>query len=288
MKKLIVIEGGIGKNIAITASIRSLKKQFPNDEISVLTAYPFVFYNNPHINKIYEFGKLEYFYDDVMSKQDVIYAQNVYTDTNYILGKTNLIETYCNIFGVKYDGLGPELFFNYAEIDAVKQALQPIMNKPILAVQTNGGVGGDWKWDRDMPKDLINPLLSRYIKSHNILHFRSPEQPTLDGDNIFHTADMTVRNAMIAIMFTEKRLLIDSWVMHAAAALNLKSTVFWIASNPNKLGYGIHNNIKANLPNNKHSRINSVFSDYDIQASPQSCPFKNSNIFNYNEIMNKI
>ena len=53
------ISGGIGKNIVATAVIRALKKQYPEKNIILQTAYPDIFVNNPRFyNNDYDYFEL--------------------------------------------------------------------------------------------------------------------------------------------------------------------------------------------------------------------------------------
>ena len=54
MKNIIFnIEGGIGKSIMATAVCEAIKKQYPQDRLIVVTAYPEVFICNPHVDKCF-------------------------------------------------------------------------------------------------------------------------------------------------------------------------------------------------------------------------------------------
>jgi hypothetical protein len=55
-----------------------------------------------------------------------------------------------------------------------------------------------------------------------------------------------IKEFFIILLKSEKRLLIDSCLQHAAAAFNLPSTVCWVGTSPEVFGYEIHKNI---LPN---------------------------------------
>ena len=44
---------------------------------------------------------------------------------------------------------------------------------------------------------------------------------------------------------SDRRVLIDSCLQHAAAAFKLKSTVLWVGTSPKVFGYNIHKNISA-------------------------------------------
>jgi ADP-heptose:LPS heptosyltransferase len=63
MKIIFQINGGIGKSIAATAVCKAIKKQYPKDELIVLTGYPDVFVKNPNVNRVLS-GHVNYFYQD--------------------------------------------------------------------------------------------------------------------------------------------------------------------------------------------------------------------------------
>ena len=72
---------------------------------------------------------------------------------------------------------------------------------------------------------------------------------------------------------SSKRFLIDSSLQHAAVAINLRSTVFWIGTSPKVFGYDLHNNIVANLPKNKNQLIGSYLFDYQFDFNVHECPY---------------
>ncbi len=74
MKKIIFsVNGGIGKSIAATAVCKAIKRQYPNDELIVLTGYPEVFVNNPNTDRYYNSADTQYFYTDHVAGKDNIF-----------------------------------------------------------------------------------------------------------------------------------------------------------------------------------------------------------------------
>ena len=57
-------EGGLGKIIASTAVVRSIKQQYPNHKIVVITPWPEVYLNNPNVYRVFRSGNTPYFYKD--------------------------------------------------------------------------------------------------------------------------------------------------------------------------------------------------------------------------------
>jgi hypothetical protein len=75
------------------------------------------------------------------------------------------------------------------------------------------------------------------------------------------------------LLYSNKRILIDSCLQHAAAGLNLPSTVFWVGTSPKNFGYVMHNNIVANPPSGDVKLINSYLFDYAFDGIVHECPY---------------
>ena len=58
------IQGGLGKNVAATALIKSIKKTYPDRKLIVVCAWPQVFLNNPNIDRVYNASNIPHFYED--------------------------------------------------------------------------------------------------------------------------------------------------------------------------------------------------------------------------------
>jgi len=88
---------------------------------------------------------------------------------------------------------------------------------------------------------------------------------------------------------SSKRFLIDSSLQHAAVAINLKSTVFWVGTSPNVFGYELHNNIIANKPKKKNQLIGSYLFDYQFDHNVHECPYNTlDEMFDINNLLNNI
>ena len=62
MNILFQIDGGLGKSIMATAVVKVIRKRYKNANIIVVTAYPDVFLNNPHISYAYRTDNINGFY----------------------------------------------------------------------------------------------------------------------------------------------------------------------------------------------------------------------------------
>ena len=282
------IEGGLGKHIMATAVAQCIKNNYPDRELIVVSAYPEIFLNIDFIDKVYRIGSTPYFYQDyIKGKDSFIFRNEPYFTTDYINQTSHLIESWCNLFQLKYNGESPQLVFNRAqELEATNFWNR---DKPIMVIQTNGGPltqDSINSWTRDMPPLISNEIVQSYNKDYHIIQ--------VTRDNTFHIPGVEViTNVPSSMMFlsllkfSQKRLLIDSSLQHAAKAFNLKSTVLWIGNSPNTLGYDFHDNIVANLPSNM-KLPDSYMEKYHIHGSPHECPIKEEAIFNKEEIISSI
>jgi hypothetical protein len=88
---------------------------------------------------------------------------------------------------------------------------------------------------------------------------------------------------------SQKRVLIDSSLQHAAAAMKLPSTVLWVGTSPKVFGYDLHSNIKANPPKHKPKLLTSYLFDYDFTGDSTQCPYDDVfEIFDFKKVTDTI
>jgi hypothetical protein len=80
---------------------------------------------------------------------------------------------------------------------------------------------------------------------------------------------------LTVLAISQKRILIDSSLQHAAAGMKLPSTVLWVGTSPKVFGYDMHSNIQANPPKFQPKLISSYLFDYDFTGEPIQCPYDN-------------
>ena len=73
MNIIFQISGGIGKSIAATAVCKAVKSEYPKAKLIVITGYPDVFLNNPHVDRVFAFGQAAYFYTDFIQDLSLIH-----------------------------------------------------------------------------------------------------------------------------------------------------------------------------------------------------------------------
>ena len=287
MNIIFQINGGIGKVVASTAVCASIRKQYPDAKLIVISGYPDVFLNNKNVDRAYAFGQQSYFYKEYIENQEVIFlGHDPYMDIKHIKQEEHLIETWCRLYDLPVVKTTGELFLTQRETDLFSTKFKS--DKPIFLMQTNGGIGTEQKysWARDIPSYVVENVIHEFKKDYNIVHLKREDQPTFDGT---YPVTDTFRALLVLIGLSEKRFFMDSFAQHSAAALNKPSVVLWIANSPKVFGYDIHNNILANPETTVPELRNAYLSKYNIIGDPLEFPYNNeSEIFNVDNIISSL
>jgi hypothetical protein len=275
MNIIFQISGGLGKSIMATAVCSAIKKKYPEADLIVVSAYADVFLNNPNVHRAYNFGGVSYFYDEFIDgKEFKVFANDPYLETAHIKQNEHLIKTWCEMFDIPYNGEQPELFLTERE----KQFYQNkfTTDKPLMVIQTNGGAQTEHKysWSRDLPSTAVIKVIEQFKDDYYIAHIRREDQ--LNYDNTIPITD-SFRGLCILLTLSSKRLLIDSFAQHAAAALGLPSTVCWITNKPKVFGYELHDNVLSNPFTNKPELRNAYLSKFNIAGDLIEFPYNSEN-----------
>jgi len=283
------IEGGLGKNIASTAVAKCIKKNHPDRKLIVVCSYPEIFLNLPYVDRVYRIGIAPYFYQDYIEEKDsIIFKNDPYFTTEHIHKRSPLIENWCKMYGIKYLGESPEIIFNARELQIGR--LMWTRNKPIMVIQTNGGTMEDqpykYSWTRDMPYPVSLGIVEAFKEEYHIIQVCRDKSQSISGvESIFNP--LSNMELLSLLLFSEKRVLIDSCLQHASAALGIPSTVLWVGTSPEVFGYKIHNNFKADIHKGQKLPGSYLF-DYSFHGETIECPFSDFNIFNVSSIINSI
>lgn len=275
MKIIFQIDGGIGKSIVATAVCKAIKAQYPKDELIVITGYPEVFLCNPNM-KAFAFNELRYFYEQYVADGNIkLMIQNPYLETDFVKGGKHLIQVWCEMNGIKYNGELPDLILNNRE-ETFYTNMFGQAQKPIMVIQINGGgkeQPNKYSWVRDIPVSTAQKVVDAFKDEYTILHIRREDQLPLK-DTIPIQTDF--RALAVLINNSAKRLFMDSFTQHAAAALGKPSVVCMIDEyTAAHFGYEMHSTIIANPPTIKPELRYSVFSKYNISGTPTEFPYNN-------------
>lgn len=288
------VQGGIGKHVAATAVARAIKTNHPDRQLVVVCAYPDIFINLDFVHRCYQLGNTSYFYQQyIQDKDSILFHHEPYYTTNHIHRRKRLIENWCEMYGLKYSGETPIIKFNKLQFDVSKKFW--IKNKPIMVIHTNGGVmttdAKPYSWTRDIPEDIAQELVNHYKKDYHIYQVTKINSPKLNGtDPIFATQQqsLSLMELFSILLHSKKRILIDSCLQHAAAAMKRKSTVLWNGTSPKVFGYDIHDNICTDMPYDFKLPGSYLF-DFDFNGNEVEYPFtEDTKLYDVNKIIQSV
>jgi hypothetical protein len=156
-------------------------------------------------------------------------------------------------------------------------------------MQTNGGpidTGYQYAWTRDIPEPTVLEIINHYKNDYTIIHIKRKDQKVYP--DVMQALD-GYRSIAILLQLSNKRLLMDSFSQHLAAALDKKSTVCWISTKPEIFGYKMHGNIKANPFTKEPSLHEAAYQPFSLSQDIHSIPYNDlKEIFNTNKIIESI
>jgi hypothetical protein len=289
------IQGGLGKHIAATAVAKCIKNNHPDRDLIVVCPYTDIFINLKYVDRVYPLGQTQYFYQNyVENKDSIIFYQEPYFTTDHIHKRLPLIENWCKMYGLKFNNEKPDIVFNKLQKEGSK-SFWVKEDKPVMVLHTNGGLLADdakpYMWARDMPFDIAQQIVNHYSKDYTIYQSTKNNSKKLDGAHIIEFNDkmrMSMIEYLSILLHSDKRVLIDSCLQHAAAALDLPSVVLWNATSPKVFGYDIHTNIETVKPQNFKLPGSYLF-DFDFIGSEFEYPFdEDDKLYDIDTIINAI
>jgi hypothetical protein len=296
MDKFVIfhVEGGLGKNVASTAVIKNIKKKYPDRKVVVLASFPEIFLNHPDVYRVYRIGNTPYFWDTyIRDKDTVILKREPYNETNHMLLKTPLIQTWHEMFGLPFNKETdlPDLHMNMMQSFFANQWRRP---RPILLMHTHGGPVMDgqpqYAWTRDMSPVLQQAIVNQFGQQYHILQVCKKEDQIIQSPLVEPiTRPLSNFELFSILQVSAKRVLIDSSLQHAAAAMKLPSVVLWVGTSPKAFGYEMHKNIIANPPQGVTKLPESTYFDYQLGGIVYECPYKNlEEMFDTTSVINEI
>lgn len=283
---IIQIEGGVGKNVMASAVVRAINKQHPERKIVVVTAHPDVWLNNQRVHKTIQFGTMQYFFRDYIGdKNSLLFLQDPYKHTDYVYRRRHVTQIWCELCGVNWDGPTPEMYFTQLENDFCQTMINRD-ERPILMINAFGGAdnqGHRYSWARDIPPITAQRVTETLSDRFRVIQIRRQDQIALNGTESFVT---NIRQTALMLLHSDRRLLIDSYLQHAAAAFGLKSTVLWGCNSPVALGYEMHDNIYGNFM--AGDLKNSVYEPYDIVGDPTQIASSPTDMYNVDSIIKSL
>lgn len=293
------ISGGVGKNIMATAVVEAIKKKYLDGKIIVTTPWTIAWENNPHIERAVSLEKAPLFYKEFIRDRDCeILRLDPYNADDFLHRRKSLTSIWCDLCEVPYSGELPGLYFTNAELEAIRKKIyepaihstnkEPVdPNKPLFFIQPSGGAPNQpypISWSRDLPIATVEKIVSNMnAAGYRTIHLRRENQIAIPGAEWIN---FTLREAMGAVKFSHKRLFVDSFGAHAAAAWRLSSVVPWVTNTPVVFGYEMHQNILPDAKEVFRHRMDSYLDAYDIVGRWHEHPYETDQIFDADKITN--
>jgi len=128
-----IIEGGIGKQVAFTAIIDALVKK-DKDRIQIHSPYVDIFGGNTNVKYALDAHTISVQDKRILDSQNICFCEPY--KANFIKGEQHIIQSYCKLFGVKYDEkMRPRMYTDHYKNDAKRIA----GDDDFIVIQFSGG-----------------------------------------------------------------------------------------------------------------------------------------------------
>jgi len=259
MKCLIAVEGGVGKNVMLTAIMSQLKKKY--DEIYVITPYIDVFKCCPEVTDCFPMGPAAAsLYQELVLDDDCdVLWKEPYSNQHFIKKQTHLFNAWLEEYGFEKGAEGPSLLtpnidvsLEYSElaVDAKKEA--EALGEFFMVQFCGGQSPFDPKKDYNCrveaikrnyfkSQELVNALHELY-PNVTIVHYALDTEPQLQNTKIYHKP--FIWYAEMA-KYASKVICTDSSLQHLVTGVCKDVTVIWGETRPEHFGYAWNKNICA-------------------------------------------
>jgi len=283
---IFVSEGGLGRVIASTAIVEKIKEKYPDKRILVVAGFPDMFLYNTSVHKVFRFDNPLYFYDDFVTPESFLMHVEPYRTHGYLHGDTHIIKSWCELLGLDPEGAKPKLYFLKREFEAAEIFINKVTNdrkKKFVLFQWTGGIIPKEKnaesyvdsvsrmHKRSLPKAVAQKVVNKLIsKGYVVGVVQSETHPELEGAE---KICFPIRNVMALLKFSDHFIGIDSFLQHAARAMDVNGVVCWGGTKPERLGYPENVNLKKSVcPTPFCHRPNSYIFDSNPSGFIWNCP----------------
>lgn len=266
---VIFVNGGLGKQLCAARVLywRWIQCQ---EQVGVVSGFPEVWEGHPGVYTAAHPGDLSAC-RALYAKADVL-TPEPYSDSAYRFDLRHLILSYCDLLEV-VPGEPPLPYLCVTEeqktwaaqrlVDFVAQSGE--VGEPVAVMPFGMGAfapGLVRSFSIESGKKLV-----ALLRQHGcvVIQFRGPTDYKLPG---VISPDLDLKYALPLVSAFKKIISVDTWLHHAAAALGIRSLVFWGATSSQQLGHSLHQNTsKKTCPIGPCQRPALVFPD------PFICPY---------------
>lgn len=246
--KVYWITGGIGKNIVAAAAVRAVSVA-TDQKTGILTGWPEVWENTPFVDSVVHPDANGPDAALKLHTGNVVERPEPYLNLGYRAGKTHLMEAYLEEMGRADADLDSQpkayLELSGGEVEWAKEWLERFLKEhrregrtPVLFQPF--GLKPHEGQRRSLPPDVSQNIVDLLnSKDYVVVQSRAHTDRKLT-DTL--APDLRLRHMISLVSAFEHIITVDTWLSHAAAALDKKALVFYGATDPKVLGYDCHTN----------------------------------------------
>lgn len=233
--KIIQIDGGIGRVLCATGAITKFSKMH---ETIVITTYPEIFYNHPHIHKVYNLNR-EYLWDDVIRHGEFIYPEP-YHNHLYYNQKHHLTQSFNYLLNSDESFAFPQVFLSKQEMTWAQQYIENIRMRTncsyVLGYQPFGaGCVLNETWNDPTNRSLTIDAARFLAENINVTLLNMSHVP-IDLPNVWQGL-FTTREYLALASQINAILTVDSFLSHAASAFGKTGLLMLGATQVQNVGY---------------------------------------------------
>ena len=245
------VEGGVGKCTAFTALIPQLRKK---SEVQIYTPYLGCFGGNPDVKMAFE-GTIPLVHPDIMASDNLYYSEPY--KSNFQFGKQHLIESYCELHGVKFkSSMKPKIYTEQYKEKVAEWLKVNKIGKYIL-IQLSGGqaqmgfnpnnqynnINPNRNYPNFLAQQVVNMLREEYPDT-SIINCVLPNEPHYQGTI---RCDLHWTQLHEMLKNAEGFVAIDSCLNHFSASAEKHGVVIWGSTRWTQFGYSHNKNLQFHM-----------------------------------------
>ena len=239
-----IVEGGIGKQVAFTAIIDALVKK-DKEKIQVHSPYVDIFGGNTNVKYALDSNSIHLQDKRILDSQNIFHCEPY--KTNFIKGEYHIIQSFCKLFGVKYDeNMRPKMYTDHYKNDAKKIA----GDDNFIVVQFSGGqapagFNPSNSYNSNDPTRNYHPHLAQKVvnlikekyENLKILNFSLPNEPNYEQTVKPKLIPFAQWHEILKLPNCKGFISDDSCLNHFARSVGRKGVVIWGGTRWIQFGY---------------------------------------------------
>ena len=245
-----MIEGGIGKQVAFTAIIDALAKK-DKGKIQIHSPYVDIFGGNTNVKLALDANTIHTSDKRILNSQNICHCEPY--KSNYLKGELHIIQSYCKLFGVRYEeNMRPKMFTDHYKNHAKKVA----GDNDFIVIQFSGGqspvvYNSNSNYMSNDPTRNYHPFLVQKVinlikekyEDLKIINFSLPNEPNYEQTIRPELMPFAQWHEMLKLSNCKGFISVDSCLNHFARSAGRKGVVIWGGTRWIQLGYKQNKNI---------------------------------------------